>query len=117
MAKVSQTTKLSISLRGLGACLPPRISFMKFVKLIRKHPSPLVHVVYLADVVLRAEGLNNGLVSVATKALDNHLSKEDKSDRLINETDTTLISRLCAECLCQFVWRLRYRHNMHISLA
>ena len=34
------------------------------------------------DVVLRTEGLNNRLVSVATKPLDNHLGKEDKSDRL-----------------------------------
>ena len=32
--------------------------------------------------MLRTEGLNNRLVSVATKPLDNHLGKEDKSDRL-----------------------------------
>ena len=59
-----------------------------FVKLIRKHLSPRVHVQAICqcilaltdDVVLRTEGLNNGLVSVATKPLDDHLEKEDKSD-------------------------------------
>ena len=70
------------------------ISFMKhFVKLIRKHLSPLVHVqtIYQCilaltdDIVFRTEGLNNRLVSVATKPLDNHLGKEDKSDSLTNE--------------------------------
>ena len=37
------------------------------------------------DIVFRTEGLNNRLVSVATKPLDNHLGKEDKSDSLTNE--------------------------------